>query len=305
MSGIHDRLDWNLLRTFIAIVQEGSISRAADRLHLTQPAISLALKRLEERLDERLIIRNGTTFELSKAGELVYREAIVIYGSIARLTTTVRATPHDLSGIVRIALVTGINSDVFDHVLAEFHKNNPRVTFEILSGSSEYVKQNLLNYNASVGICLKYRKHAELSDTLLLSQKYNLYCGKDHHLYQQENINIRTLRDEFFVSFASEQLDGVLAPLAIYRAQERLEGRIVGTSDNLEEVKRMIKAGLGIGALPENVVQQDVLSGTLWQLPPYDGLARISLYLMWNRTPKFSEAEEVFFSALMAALQNK
>jgi DNA-binding transcriptional LysR family regulator len=305
MSGIHDRLDWNLLRTFIAIVQEGSISRAADRLHLTQPAISLALKRLEERLDERLIIRNGTTFELSKAGELVYREAIVIYGSIARLTTAVRATPHDLSGIVRIALVTGINSDVFDHVLGEFHKNNPRVTFEILSGSSEYVKQNLLNYTASIGICLKYRKHAELSDTLLLSQKYNLYCGKDHHLYQQENISIRALRDEFFVSFASEQLDGVLAPLAIYRAQERLEGRIVGTSDNLEEVRRMIKAGLGIGALPENVVQQDVLSGNLCQLPPYDGLARISLYLMWNKMPKFSEAEEVFFSALMAALQNK
>ncbi len=167
------------------------------------------------------------------------------------------------------------------------------------------MKQNLLNYTASIGICLKYRKHAELSDTLLLSQKYNLYCGKDHHLYQQENISIRALRDEFFVSFASEQLDGVLAPLAIYRAQERLEGRIVGTSDNLEEVRRMIKAGLGIGALPENVVQQDVLSGNLWQLPPYDGLARISLYLMWNKMPKFSEAEEVFFSALMAALQNK
>lgn len=74
MSQIHDRLDWNLLRTFLAIVQEGSISRAAVRLHLTQPAVSLALKRLEERLGENLIARSGSSFTVTTAGELVYRQ---------------------------------------------------------------------------------------------------------------------------------------------------------------------------------------------------------------------------------------
>ncbi|UTW12023.1 LysR family transcriptional regulator [Marinobacterium rhizophilum] len=303
MSGIHDRLDWNLLRTFIAIVQEGSISRAAERLHLTQPAVSLALKRLEDRLGERMIVRSGNTFELSGAGELVYREAVVIYGSIARLSMAVRDVPNDLSGVVRLALVTGVNSELFDQVLSDFHRNNPRVTFEILTGSSDDVQHALLHYNAAFGICLKRRKIEGLSDTVLLHQRYYLYCGESHPLFGKKNLQVEHLRNENFVSFASEQLDGVLAPLALYRAQERLEGRTVGTSCSLDEVARMVRTGIGIGALPEHVVRADLDASRLWKLPPEDGVARISLYLMWNQNPRFSEAEEVFFSCLLGALR--
>lgn len=305
MSGIHDRLDWNLLRTFIAIVQEGSISRAAKRLHLTQPAVSLALKRLEDRLDERMIIRNSSTFELSTAGKLVYREAVVIYGSIARLSIAVRDVPHDLSGVVRLALVTGVNSDLFDRVLSDFHRKNPRVTFEIITGSSDDIQYALHHYNVAFGICLKHKKTPDLADAVLQHQRYYLCCGESHSLFGKKNLSVEHLQNENFVSFASEQLDGVLAPLALYRAQEQLEGRTVGTSSSLDEVRRMIQIGIGIGALPEHVLKADLDSGHLWRLPPDDGVARVSLYLMWNKNPRFSEAEEVFFSGLLGVLRSR
>ena len=70
---LNDRLDWNLLRTFRVIGQELSISRAAARLHLRQPAISQALKRLEEQLDCQLILRRGPRFVLTEAGEQIFR----------------------------------------------------------------------------------------------------------------------------------------------------------------------------------------------------------------------------------------
>ena len=66
---LNDRLDWNLLRTFLVIMQERSVSRAAARLHVTQPAISQALKRLEETLGRSLIRRRGPHFEPTHAGE--------------------------------------------------------------------------------------------------------------------------------------------------------------------------------------------------------------------------------------------
>jgi DNA-binding transcriptional LysR family regulator len=124
MSQIHDRLDWNLLRTFLAIVQEGSISRAV-RLHLTQPAVSLALKRLEERLGENLIARSGSSFTVTTAGELVYKEALAIYGSIARLSLAVQDIPQDLTGVVRLAVVSAVKSDILDSVLSDFHQAHP------------------------------------------------------------------------------------------------------------------------------------------------------------------------------------
>lgn len=305
MLGVHDRLDWNLLRTFICIVQEGSISRAAERLFISQPAVSQALKRLEDRLGECLIIRQGQRFELSTAGEVVYREAVVIYGSIARLSIAVRDVPNDLSGVVRLALVTGVNSEIFDTVLRDFHRDNPRVTFEFTTGSSDEVQHELLHYNAAFGICLKRRKVPDLADTLLLAQQYFLYCGETHPLYGREDLTIEDLRNENFVSFASEQLDGVLAPLALFRAQQRLQGRSVGTSSSLYEVQRMIRCGIGIGALPENVVKETPTTAPpLWKLPPEDGMARVSLYLMWHKNPRFSEAEEVFLSSLLGALKS-
>src|ERR1700753_4314815 len=84
---LNDRLDWNLLRTFLVIMQERSVSRAAARLHLTQPAVSQALKRLEDTLGRHLIHRRGPHFEPTRAGEEVYRIAIDIYGHISRLPT--------------------------------------------------------------------------------------------------------------------------------------------------------------------------------------------------------------------------
>ncbi|CAE6851711.1 HTH-type transcriptional regulator ArgP [Paraburkholderia aspalathi] len=72
---LNDRLDWNLLRTFLVIMQERSVSRAAARLHLTQPAVSQALKRLEDTLGRNLIQRRGPHFEPTRAGEEVYRIA--------------------------------------------------------------------------------------------------------------------------------------------------------------------------------------------------------------------------------------
>ncbi|RLM27018.1 LysR family transcriptional regulator [Brenneria alni] len=302
MSHIHDRLDWNLLRTFLAIVQEGSISRAATRLHLTQPAVSLALKRLEERLGESLITRNGANFNLTSAGELVYREALAIYGSIARLSMAVQNTPHDLSGVIRLALVSGVNSDILDNVIGDFHQSHPRVNFEITTGSSADVQHALLHYQAGLGICLKHKSVSGLADTPLLHQRYFLYCGKQHPLFGQQHLSISDLHNEDFVSFASEQLDGVLAPLALFRAQQALEGQIIGTSASLDEVRRMVRSGLGIGALPEHVVNREAEAGHLWKLPPYDGIARITLYLMWNQEPKYNQAEEAFYHRLREAL---
>ena len=78
-------LDWNLLRTFMVIVQEGGITAAADRLLLKQPTVSNALKRLEDRLQIRLIDRGPTHFSVTEAGDRLYREAVEIHRAVARL----------------------------------------------------------------------------------------------------------------------------------------------------------------------------------------------------------------------------
>ena len=85
------QLDWNLLRTFIVIVQERSITRAANRLLLSQPAVSAALKRLEDRLGAQLIERGGSNFRVTEAGRVLFRQCLELYGEVAQLPAMIAA----------------------------------------------------------------------------------------------------------------------------------------------------------------------------------------------------------------------
>lgn len=302
MRPIHDTLDWNLLRTFIVIVQEESVSRAAARLYLSQPAVSLSLKRLEERLEQRLIERDSHSFRVTGAGKVVYREAVEIYANVARLASEVGSTHTEISGHVSLLFITGIECRFLDSVFTRFHRCFPQIIFSIQSMSSHEVQQGLLQRQGALGICLAPQAPEQLMSQVLARQNYHYYCGRMHPLFGQQNLPLDVLRNERYISFGSEQLDGVLSPLAMFRAKEGLQGPVTGQSSSLQEIRRMVLAGWGIGCMPEHIVRRDVEDGQLWPLPPYGGVADIDLHLMWHREARFSAAESTFVDFLHNAL---
>jgi DNA-binding transcriptional LysR family regulator len=148
---LNDRLDWNLLRTFLVIMQERSVSRAAARLHLTQPAVSQALKRLEDTLGRNLIQRRGPHFEPTRAGEEVYRIASDIYGHMSRLETELDDRSEDITGSIRLLTVSRIDSGVYDEFLGEFHRTYPRIDLHIEVMRSSDIISSLLQKTATAG----------------------------------------------------------------------------------------------------------------------------------------------------------
>lgn len=296
-------LDWNLLRTFMIIVQEGSITGAAAKLYLTQPAVSLALKRLEERLGRRLIERGPGRFRVTEAGERIYREAVDIYGTISRFGILVRDIPEEISGHVRILMTSRIQTRLLDDALRTFHTEHPLVTFRVDVMASADIHVALQQKIGSLGICLLREPIPGLRSEVLIHQTYRLYCGPQHRFFGQSGLSVSDLRQEDFVSFTSDQLDGALSPLAVFRAREGFGGRIVGASANLEEVRRMIVCGLGIGPLPEHIAERDVQEGLLWALPPYEGAAPVNVHLIWNPAAKVNRAEAAFIRHLRSKVE--
>jgi DNA-binding transcriptional LysR family regulator len=304
LDKLGNQLDWNLLRTFMVIVQEGGITAAAGRLLLTQPAVSLALKRLEERLGRRLIDRGPGRFQVTEAGEMIYREVVDIYGTISRFGVLVREIREEISGHVRILLASRIQTVLLDRVLKTFHELYPRVTFRIDVMASTDVHIALQQKVGTLGICLMRDPIPGLKNEVMIYQTYRLYCGREHRWYGQKDLDTAMLREEDFVSFTSDQIDGALSPVALFRAREGFAGRVVGASANLEEVRRMIVCGLGIGPLPEHIAARDVADGELWELPPYEGIAPVHIHLIWNPQAKFNRAETAFLSMLLDTVRD-
>ncbi|MDZ7644604.1 MAG: LysR family transcriptional regulator [Woeseiaceae bacterium] len=292
------QLDWNLLRTFVVIVQQGGITAAAHKLNLKQPTVSNALRRLETSLGQRLVERGPRAFRVTPQGEALYRESVDIFGSVSRLPIALRDMPDDVQGTVTIEMASHVICPLIDEALSEFHDRHPQATLSIAIGASRNAVKAVLEKRSALAICLAHEQLPGLDYTLVYREHFGYFCGPKHRLFGRENITLADLRGECSVSFGADQLNDVLRPIALLREQAELDPHISGISTNLEEVRRMIIANLGIGPLPIHVVERDVRDGLLWRLPPYEDMPVVEIYTVQNPKSLLTRAEQRFCELL-------
>ncbi len=304
---LHERLarqlDWNLLRTFIAIVQYGGISRAAEHIHVTQPAVSHALKRLEGQLDCKLIERTARRFEVTQAGRLIYERAVDIHNQISRLGEVSSADSKEVFGHLRLLFASRLKSKELDSLLREFHASYPGITLRIDVLPSVEIQALVQQGSASAGFCLLRGKPTDLKTKRFMRQSFGLYCGKEHKFFGRTDLSAKDLRHQDFITYPSDQMGGVLSPLTVYREQHIYEGRVVATSYSLDELIRLAELGIGVGLLPMHIASEFVEAGRLWHLPPDKGIGPIDVHLIWNPSTQMREAEKIFLEFALDAFE--
>ena len=298
------RLDWNLLRTFMFIVESGGITAAADYLGLQQPSVSNALKRLESTVGTQLIERAPKRFRITSAGDRLYRECVVIHGSILRLGDELKEVSDEIDGHVNLVMASHVVSPQLNDTLSRFHRDNPRATLAIHILSSLDAIERVRHSSSSFAICLLKDETTRLEHKSLYREFFGLYCGPTHPLFGKTGLSMSDLEGQSSVSFKTDRFSDVLRPVAAMRAEAKLDERIVGYSSNLEEVHRMIVSGLGIGPLPIHVVKRDVRDGLLWQLPPYENLPAIDVHVVYNPETRLNRAEACLLELLLKEIED-
>ncbi|MEO1103556.1 MAG: LysR family transcriptional regulator substrate-binding protein, partial [Pseudomonadota bacterium] len=129
-----------------------------------------------------------------------------------------------------------------------------------MKNSSDIVRQ-LQQETASLGVCLLMRPVVNLDCRLLFREAFSVFCGAEHPFFGREEVEIGELQQEPFVGFTCATEGMGLEPMAVLREGAGLGTRIVATSPNLEEVRRLIAVGVGIGILPVTAVQSDIDKG--------------------------------------------
>jgi DNA-binding transcriptional LysR family regulator len=285
------------------VVQEGSITLAANRLMLRQPSVSQALKRLETRLGTRLIDRSPSHFRVTPAGQTLYRDCLDIFGNLVRTVETTLGTKDVVTGKIKLALVSGVVSDFFDRVLSDFHRQNPEVGFDLKVMSSKAVQQAVLEKSAGLGVCLMHDANPKLQYDLLYRSFFGFFCGRGHPLFGQTGLTLADLSGHASVSFRTDQLWDALRPVALLRAQHKLDNKVIGYTSNLGEAHRMISAGLGFGPLPLHVAERSVKRGELWRLPPYDDSLVIDIHMVHHKTARLNRAERAMIEMFQSRIQ--
>lgn len=287
-------LNWNLLRVFYMVAKEQSITKASKRLGLSQPSVSSALQKLETQLACQLVFRDSRHFELTRQGEKIFQECREIFHSTERISLVVRDANAEERGQVRYQIVSNLVSPTLDELMRLYHQRHPSVVFQSEVQNSQMIVRNIQQGRLGLGFCLLASPLINLSAIRLFREEFRVFCGAEHAFFGREKVSLRELQREPFISFACASEGMGLEPMSALREGTRLGNRINGLSTNLEEVRRMIVAGMGIGILPLLSVTSDIRDGALWPIKITDEPIGADVYLVHAPQGDLNPSEQKF-----------
>lgn len=203
----------NNLRIFITAAELESLTDAAKKLYVSQPAISQAIRKLEEELNVKLFIRNKrSSLKLTDAGRDILALAYKMADLENKLYQRAYEENHLMGGMIRIASVPLGVSLILSHVLPIFKKQFPEVQVELLEGSPFEVKNMVLNFQADIGITT------------------SPYLGLSHRLLMIDHM-VSISRDKAVrIDLRKENKDLILCRIAKDSCQEQLAGQNIDLS---------------------------------------------------------------------------
>ncbi|VWX54292.1 LysR family transcriptional regulator [Novosphingobium sp. 9U] len=295
------RVDWNLMRTFVDIVRAGGIGAAARQLNKQQPSISAALKRLEEHVGATLLHRTATGVEMTAAGKAMMALCEDMLESARLVPHQIAQATKRVEGIVRIQIVSALVSVEFDEAIASFHRRNPDIHIEIRVSPWRQVLDALERGEVEIGVGYDGDVRGSLTYEPLFCERQQLYCARSHPLFGHRVHRLNELKDEGFVLTGEDEIETITH----LRRRYRLGTRVSGLAEDINEARRLIVQGVGLGFLPIPAVEDDVAKGRLWPLLTSETEPTYDIYLLARAEPSRDTATQLFLDEVMRRIRAK
>ncbi|MEX1108346.1 MAG: LysR family transcriptional regulator [Dongiaceae bacterium] len=255
-------LDWNLLKTFAEIVRSGGVSKAARVMARQQPSVSSALKRLEDHLGVLLCQRGPSGFELTDHGKALAEICFDMERQLQSVPAAFDEIAGELMFQVRLLVVGNLVSPRLDQAIAGFSRRYPRAELLINVASCQVITERIVHHDAEIGVAPVATSAERLQFQFLYREQHVVVCGVLHPLAGRTFDDPAMLASEAFVLPDGDEAE----PVRAYRAAHGWGRNLAGQSLDLNEVKRMVVAGLGIALLPREFLAMDIEAGRIWPL---------------------------------------
>ena len=257
-------MDTRQLAAFCAVVERRSFSQAADRLGVTQPAVSLQVRALEKRLGTQLLDRSGRRVEPTEAGRRLYRGAQRMLALEGQLVAEVAATGEGaLAGDLVLGASTGPAAVAIPVALAEFQRQNPDVRVFLTVSDTHSVVERVAARELELGIVGAARRHRGVRFEPFFSDQVILACPPSH-AFAGRTITLDELREDTLILMQDGAGVRQIVEDALRRQGVRLRDLDVRLELGLQEsVRRAVEAGYGVTFISRTAVEADLAAGRL------------------------------------------
>jgi LysR family transcriptional regulator, low CO2-responsive transcriptional regulator len=253
---------WTLqqLRLFEAVARHRSYTRAAEELHLTQPAVHIQVKRLEESMGLPLIGLAGKKLLLTRAGEEVYAAVLDVTTRLKALSDTLTDMKGKVAGPLKVAVVTSAKF-FMPHFLGRFVHEYPEVQPQLTVTNRARVLERLANNLDDFVVLGQIPEHLDLLALAFMENPLVLACHPEHPLAAEKNIPIGRLANERFL--LREPGSGTRSSTERLFAEQGLPLRPYMELGSGEAIKQAIMANLGISIVPMGSLELELEAGRI------------------------------------------
>jgi DNA-binding transcriptional LysR family regulator len=294
------RVDFEQLRTFLEVWHHKSFSRAAERLRITQPAVSAQIRSLEREVGERLFDRKGGKVTFTAAGRLFEpfaEHALDCHRHLLLMVSEQRRSPR---GEVSIIAQESTSLYVMPEVFAEFKKHYPKVALKIARGEKLRTIEAILSREVDFGIVSLPVTDQRFVVETIHEDELVLTVPKGHALSGARAISPKDLiKYAFLLPKQGRQRDLILN---IFRMHD-LYPKSVMEVESSELMKRFISAGLGIGFLPSINIQAEKKAGTLEVVRIEDLRLSRDLGLIYLKEKTLTHAAKAFLQIAIGGVR--
>jgi DNA-binding transcriptional LysR family regulator len=257
-------MDTRQLAAFCAVVERRSFSQAAERLGVTQPAVSLQVQALEKRLGTQLLDRSGRRVEPTEAGWRLYRGAQRMLALEEQVVAGVTASVEgELAGDLHLGASTGPAAIAVPVVLCEFQRQNPDTRVFLAVSDTHSVVERVAARELELGIVGAARRHRGVRFEPFLSDQVILACPPGHRLAGR-TVTLDELREESLILMQEGAGVRQIVEDGLRRQGIRLRDLDVRLELGLQEsVRSAVAAGYGVTFISRTAVESDLAAGTL------------------------------------------
>jgi DNA-binding transcriptional LysR family regulator len=283
------------LRAFLLLAQLRNFTRAAEAIHLSQPAFSAMIGALEETVGARLFSRDTRNVGLTTEGRVFEASARRVLQEFESALNDVRDHVERRRGRVSVAVLPSLAAGWLPPLLAEFHRTYPGIQFEVADVLSERGIARVRSGRADFCIATVSVDDSELQSSAYCTDRFHLVCRHDHRLASTPRIRVKDLAEERLIyqvrnSIVSRYLEAALRP---YQANAVME------VEQLPTVVGMVRAGLGITAIPEFNLYDFHYPDLVHRELRFRGLIR-RVFIVRPRGRPFSFAAQALYDLLIA-----
>jgi DNA-binding transcriptional LysR family regulator len=291
-------VNYHHLRLFQTTARLGQMARAAEELHVSQPAISKQIGDLERALGSSLFERIGRRLRLTPAGEIVLAHADQIFG----LTDELLSTLSDLKGLRRGRLLLGASTTVGEYLLpramGRFKREHPGVEMVLEIANTEHILERVLRKTVDLGFVGRHIQHDAIVVEPYLEDEVVMIAAPTHPLSRKRSVVASDLNGQPFITREPGSATRATAEAEAARLGiEVTRAMALGSND---AVKEAVAAGLGIGLISRHAIHSELRAGELRVLGVREWRGGRQLSIIYGRERRLHDLAQAFLDFVRA-----